>query len=79
MSIGTDSVLIPSSAYADLFEPTIRVKESNNEHGNLTIYYSNDRTRFYINMQNGDGAGFYEATLIIKDKKYYGRVLDTGF
>jgi hypothetical protein len=71
VKIGKDTIIIPKSAYSDLFEPSLT--------GMLNVYYSKDRKRFYIAMGNGDGAGFYEATLIIQDKLYWGRVLDTGF
>jgi hypothetical protein len=77
--IGKDTVIIPKSAYQDLFEPSLKWKEANKTKGHLWVYYSKDHKRFYIAMSNSDGAGFYEATLIIKDKKYCGRVLDTGF
>ena len=76
---GVDTVVIPNSAYMDLFEPSLAWKETNKTVGGLAVYRSNDRSRFYIAMSNGDGAGFYEATFIIKNKKYFGRVLDTGF
>jgi hypothetical protein len=77
--IGKDTVIIPKSAYQDLFEPSLKWKEANEIKGHLWVYYSKGQKRFYIAMSNSDGAGFYEATLIIKNKKYYGRVLNTGF
>ncbi len=77
--IGQDTIQIPKSAYQDLYEPSLSWKEANKKVGALSVYYSKDRTRYYIAMANSDGAGFYEATFIIKDKKYFGRVLDTGF
>lgn len=79
VKIGKDTILIPRSAYCDLYEPSMKWKEGTESVGNLWIYYSKDNKRFYIAMANSDGAGFYEATLIIKNKKYAGRVLDDGF
>jgi len=79
MQIGNDTISIPKYAYQDLFEPGLAWKEKNKTVGNVAVYYSKDKTRFYIAMSNSDGAGFYEATFIIKDKKYFGRILDNGF
>ena len=75
--IGTDTVMIPRSAYQDLFEPSLAYKEINKKEGGLSVYYSNDKTRYYIAMSNGDGKGAYDVTFIIKNKKYFGRVLDS--
>lgn len=79
MIVGKDTIHIPKSAYSDLFEPSLSWKELNKTIGNLWVYYSKDRNRFYIAMMNSDGAGAYEVTLIIKNKKYFGRVIDYGF
>ncbi|MDP4218500.1 MAG: hypothetical protein Q8927_20055, partial [Bacteroidota bacterium] len=79
VTIGGTPVVIPKSAYADLFEPNLTYKENGETTGTLWVYYSKDKRRYYINMSNGDGAGFYEATLIVRDKKYAGRVVDNGF
>jgi hypothetical protein len=77
--IGSDTIKIPKIAYDDLYEPNLTWKEGSETVGTLRIYSSIDRKRFYIYMGNSDGAGFYEATLIIRDKKYIGRVVDSGF
>lgn len=77
--IGLDTIKIPKMAYNDLYEPSLTWKERNETIGTLRIYSSLDRKRFYIYMENSDGAGFYEATLIIREKKYIGRVVDAGF
>jgi hypothetical protein len=79
VQIGVDTVTIPRSAFHDLFEPSLSWKEGTKTVGGLSVYYSSDKRRFYIAMSNSDGAGFYEATLIIKDKKYYRRIMDYGF
>lgn len=73
--IGGESVFIPHSAYQDLFEPALEMGSRNSV--GMDIYYSHDRQRLYIFMANSDGAGAYEATLIIRNKKYSGRVADS--
>jgi hypothetical protein len=77
--INNDTINIPKSAYDNLYEPGLAWNEPDRLGGTLKVYYSHDKSRTYISMSNSDGAGYYEATLIIKEKKYFGRVLDTGF
>jgi hypothetical protein len=79
VTIGSDTILIPQSAFSDLYEPSLTWKEGKETVGLLRVYASRDRRRYYIYMENGDGAGFYEATLIIRNKKYLRRVIDYGF
>ena len=79
VKVGVDVIIIPRTAYQDLYEPSLSWKESDKIIGNLRIFRSKDKNRIYIAMPNSDGAGFYEATLIIMNGKYFGRVLDDGF
>lgn len=77
--IGKDTIKIPKSAYNDLYEPHLTSKNGNETVGFLRIYASRDRSRYYIYMLNGDGAGAYEATIMIRNKRYIGRVVDGAF
>ncbi|CAN5774328.1 hypothetical protein BH11BAC4_BH11BAC4_17410 [soil metagenome] len=77
--IGKDTIPIPRSAYQELYEPSLAWKDSGKTAGGLSVYYSKDRRRIYIAMSNSEGAGFYEATSIISNKKYAGRIPDNGF
>ena len=77
--IGSDTVKIPKIAFTDLYQPSLSWKEDSKTVGFLRVYSSTDKKRFYIHMQNSDGAGFYEVTFMIRNKKYVGRVIDYGF
>lgn len=77
--IGSDTVKIPKIAFTDLCQPSMSWKEDNETVGFLRVYSSVDKKRFYIHMQNSDGAGYYEVTFMIRNKKYVGRVIDYGF
>jgi len=79
VKIGLDTIRIPKTAYNDLYEPNLTYKEGNETVGFLRVYASLNRSRYYIYMQNGDGAGFYEVTLIIDHNRYLKRVIDYGF
>lgn len=74
--IGTDTISIPKSKLNDLYNPSLC---SVNNRCHAFIYISNDRKRLYIDMMNSDGAGAYEVTWIIQDKKYLRRVIGYGF
>jgi hypothetical protein len=43
------------------------------------IFISPDKKRIYIYSTHSDGAGAYEVTWIIQDKKYLRRVVDYGW
>ena len=67
--IGSHTITIPKSKLSDLYNPNLC--------GSVNI--SSDRKRIYIDMMNSDGAGAYEVTWILKDKKYLRRVIGYGF
>ncbi len=79
--IGGDTVLIPPSAYADLFEPNFYYTDNNSSatKSHCAVYISPDKHRVYIYMINGTTDGRYEVTWVIQDKKYLRRVVDYGF
>jgi hypothetical protein len=68
--IAKDTIKVPQSAFADLFEPTLY---------NTSVLISKDRKRIYICMSNSDGAGWYEVTFVIENKRYKQRILDNSF
>lgn len=67
--IGKDTIPIPKSKFNDLYNPNL----------SGTVYISSDKSRLYIYMINSDGAGGYEVTWIIQNKKYLRRVIGYGF
>lgn len=77
---GKDTVAIPPSAYADLYNPHFTYR---NNSGDLqsqdAVYISADKRRIYVYMLNKDDHGSYEVTWIFQDNKYLRRVLDYGF
>ena len=80
MTIDGDSVVIPPTAYFDLynlnfaFKDIVGTKRSTNG-----IYRSRDGHRVYLYLFCKDSSGSYEVTFVIQDKKYAFRVLDYGF
>ncbi len=74
-------LVLPDSAFDDLYEPNFCfLKAKQTKAYCLTeAFYSKDRKRIYVYMLNGDGAGGYEVTFIIENKRYIGRVVDYGF
>jgi hypothetical protein len=81
VTIGNDSVQIPSTAFFDLYEPRFCGPDAST--GKITcntrVYVSNDKRKIYIYMLNSSGKGGYEVTWIIEDKKYLRRVIDYDF
>lgn len=79
--IDHDTVPIPATAYADLYNPdfvytdasTGEVKSHNN------VLLSNDKHKLYIYLLSADNNGGYEVTWVIHDKQYLRRVVDFGF
>jgi hypothetical protein len=78
---GQTQVMLPDSAIKDLFQPNFCSPD--NHSGGLYchthIYRSKDKRRIYIYMLNSDGAGGYEVTFVLEDKKYKRRIVDYGF
>lgn len=77
--IDNDTTIIPSTAYADLFEPNFYYGDDAKLRSHAAVYLSADKQRIYIYLVNGTGAGRYEVTWILLNKQYERRVLDYGF
>jgi hypothetical protein len=79
VTIGKDTIPIPDFAYSDLFHPEfIYHDESGTVRTRNGVYLSKDKKKIYIYMLNREMVGHYEVTWIIQDKKYVGRVIDSG-
>lgn len=79
VTIGKDTVAIPESAWAALYNPSFTYTENGSAKTRDAVYLSPDKRTFYIYMLNKDDAGSYEVTWIIQDKQYLKRVVDYGF
>ena len=77
--INNDTVYIPPTAYADLFNLNFTYLDKGVERTTDAIYKSNDGRTVYLYLFCKDRTGSYEVTWIIQDKKYLRRVLDYGF
>lgn len=76
--VGKDTVPIPPTAYADLYDPKFSFNESGSTRTRNAVYLSNDKHTFYIYMLNIENGGS-EFTWVIRDKQYIRRVVDFGF
>lgn len=75
-----DTVLIPSAAYVDLYQPKLFFNDAKGSTKSYcNVYESANHRKFYIYMLNGEGTGRYEVTWVIEDKHYLRRVVDWGF
>jgi hypothetical protein len=73
-----DTVAIPPAAYVDLYEPGLIYSEDG-EHKSLDgVYLSPNNHYLYIYVLCNDGMGGYEVTWVIRDKKYYRRIVDAN-
>jgi hypothetical protein len=80
VTIGKDTVAIPASAYADLYNPHFAYGDGSGiMKSQDAVYISGDKRKIYIYMLNRDDKGSYEVTWIIQDNKYLKRVIDFGF
>ena len=78
--IEADTVVLPQVAFVDLYEPHLYYTDAKGSKKTFcNVYRSADKRKYYIYMVNGDGAGRYEVTWVIQDKKYLRRVVDWGF
>lgn len=77
--VGKDTVAIPPTAYADLFNMNFTYNEKGVERTTDAVYLSKDGHRIYLYLFCKDNTGSYEVTWIIQDKTYLRRVLDYGF
>jgi len=78
LTIGQDTVVIPPSAYADLYNPDLTYTDKSGLGRSANgIYISKDGHKMYLYLfckQSG-----YEVTFVIKDKIFVKRVLDYDF
>ncbi|WP_169336032.1 SH3 domain-containing protein [Flavobacterium rivuli] len=70
ITFGEQKVELPQTALQNLFNPNL---------DDTHVYYDSTTDTLYIAAVNSDGAGGYCAALIIQDKKYKVRVVDTPF
>lgn len=70
VSINNQQVIIPPSAYADLFSPNLQTTE---------VYYNRQEDELYILSLNGDGAGGYRILWRVKKGIYTDRLVARGF
>lgn len=77
--VDKDTIPIPETAYNDLFQPEFTYRdESGTIRTRNGVFLSADKKGIYIYMLNNEAVGHYEVTWIIRDKKYVGRVVDSG-
>ena len=76
--VDKDTVAIPPTAYADLFDPKFSFNENGATRTRNGVFLSNDKHTFYIYMLNIDNKGV-EYTWVIRDKQFIQRVVDFGF
>jgi hypothetical protein len=76
--IGKDTIPIPDFAYTDLFHPDFIYNDGGTVRTRNGVFLSKDKKKLYIYMLNSEAVGHYEVTWIIQDKKYIGRVVDSG-
>jgi len=77
--LNKDTVEIPTTAFADLYHPEFTYVDGGGTiRTHNAVFLSADKHRMYIYMLNAETIGHYEVTWIIQDKKYVGRVVDSG-
>jgi hypothetical protein len=79
LTAGSDSVMIPATAYSDLYNLNLTYTDKGILRSRNGIYKSKDGHRIYLYLFCKDATGSYEVTWVIQDKKYLRRVLDYGF
>lgn len=79
LTIDNESVFIPASAYADVYNTNLTYTDKGTFRSRNGIYKSKDGHRVYVYIYCQDKTGSYEVTWIVQDKKYLRRVLDYGF
>lgn len=79
ITVGSDSVTIPPSAFADLYNLNLTYTDKGTLRSRNGIYKSKDGHRIYLYLFCKDATGSYEVTWIVQDKKYFRRVLDYDF
>ena len=76
--VGKDTVVIPPTAYTDLYEPKFSYNEGGATRSRNGVFLSNDKHTFYIYMFSNENFGT-EYTWVIRDKQYLRRIVDFGF
>lgn len=77
--IDQDTILIPSIALSDLYNPNFTYKDASGvSKSHNAVYLSPDKRNIYIYMLNREAKSSYEVTWVIQDKKYLRRVVDFG-
>lgn len=77
--VDKDTLQIPPTAYADLYHPEFTYADASGTiRTHNAVWVSADKRKMYIYMLNREAIGHYEVTWIIQDKKYVGRVIDSG-
>jgi hypothetical protein len=76
VTIGGDTVAIPSAAYSDLYNLNLTYTDKGVQRTANGVYRSKDGHRIYLYLLCRDKTGNYEVTWVIQDKKYLRRVLD---
>ena len=80
LTIGKDTIVIPSTAYSDLYNLNLTyLDKSGTQRSANGIYRSKNGQRIYLYLFCKDNTGSYEVTWVIQDKKYLRRVVDYGF
>ena len=78
--IDKDTITIPSSAFADIYDPVFTYSDKSGQTKSYNnVFISPDGHRIYVYLLNRGGDGNYEATWVIRDKQYVRRVVDFGF
>lgn len=77
--IGRDTVVVPPSAFVDLYNPIFSVMDRGVQKSQNKVYLSADGRKIYIYMLKTEAGGSYEVTWVIQDRKYLRRVVDFGF
>jgi hypothetical protein len=72
------AMYLPDSAFKGLYEPNfIRKANGKKTTAYCKVFQSKDRKQLYIYMLNGYDSGSYEVTLVLRNGKYYTRVIDS--
>jgi hypothetical protein len=79
MIIDGDTVVIPKTAYFDLYNLNLTYLDKGVQRTTNAVYKSKDGHYIYLYLFSKDNSGSYEVTWIFQDKKYLRRVLDYGF
>ena len=78
--VGKDTVVIPPTAYFDLYDPAFSYNEGGANRSRNGVFLANEKQlhTFYIYIMNPAGNAS-EYTWVIRDKQYMRRVVDYGF